>query len=421
MKIIFKTVVIIVAFVLLVSSSYTVFYMDSEEKESNDTNGDNVDNEAEEGAGDNEDNNNNNNNENGGTNSGNTGSFDTERAVFIEEATYTTCKNCAPMGDILHELYESQEYPIYYVSLILDEPAGKKRLEEELNAWGYPTIYIDGGYEIVFGKKDKSVVVDRIKKTLSREVPAVYVNVTASWKESQGKIYIDVKVKNNDSETYTGFLRVYLTEIISTRWNDYDIEPYHLGFLEFAIDESLEISPNQLMNFTKTLNDSDFNPENLMIFAVVFNSETVKTFSDPKKDGGMNNHPFDAHYADAVDAARVLEGSLPPTIGITQPKRKTHYRDGEETGKVLLLGKTTIVGPITIKANVQSEVGVEKVEFTIKKGIFGEVTEIDTTEPYEWTWNKIAIGRYTIIAKLYDKEGKTATDSVDVIVLILNQ
>jgi len=408
MKSVFKIAVIIVAFVLLISSTYVVFYTDSEEMESGDTDDDHIDNETDDDTED--------NNDDEETDDEDEDDFVTEHTVFIEEATYTTCKNCPAIGDILHELYESPDYNIYYVSLILDEAEAKKRLEQEYNTWGYPTVYIDGGYEVIFGKKDKSVVVDRIKKALSRDVPAVYVNVSANWNVNQGKINIEVKVKNNDSDTYTGFLRVYLAEIRSTRWNDYNVDPYHFGFLEFAIDESLEISPYQMENFTKTMDDSGFDPENLMIFAVVFNSESVEKYSDPKKDAGRDSHPFDAYYADAADATRVLEGSLPSTIGITQPKKGMHYLPGKEPSKSLL-GKTIIVGPITIKTNVQTEAGVEKVEFTIK-GLLGEATETVTSEPYEWTWDKLALGRYTITVKLYDTEGKTATDSIDVLALI---
>jgi len=79
---------------------------------------------------------------------------------------------------------------------------------------------------------------------------------------------------------------------------------------------------------------------------------------------------------------------------------------------------TILLGRTTIKAYVADDSGIEKVEFYIN----GRLREIDATiyeKPYEWTWHKLAFGKYTITVKAYDNQGKTSTASIDVIAFIL--
>ena len=52
-----------------------------------------------------------------------------------------------------------------------------------------------------------------------------------------------------------------------------------------------------------------------------------------------------------------------------------------------------------------------KVEFYIDDKL--EYT--DTTEPYEWIWNKHAIGKHEIKVVAYDDKGNKADDKIDVI------
>jgi len=58
------------------------------------------------------------------------------------------------------------------------------------------------------------------------------------------------------------------------------------------------------------------------------------------------------------------------------------------------------------------------VEFFVK-GLFGEDNGVVTKEPYQWTWDSFAFGRYTITAKVYDNEGRTASNSIDVFAIII--
>ena len=70
--------------------------------------------------------------------------------VFIEEATATWCEYCPVISDILYDLYNSGEYNFYYVSMVTDKNnEAKERIEIEYNKYVYPSVFIDGGYEVI--------------------------------------------------------------------------------------------------------------------------------------------------------------------------------------------------------------------------------------------------------------------------------
>jgi hypothetical protein len=97
-----------------------------------------------------------------------------------------------------------------------------------------------------------------------------------------------------------------------------------------------------------------------------------------------------------------------PTIEIINPKEGFfHIRDRP---LFPFINKTYVYGPISIKVNVTSTRGVEKIEFyandKLKKTIDGEHNS------YEYKWAPIICGRYTIKTIVYDISGQTASDSI---------
>jgi len=403
MKPLLKVAAVLIISILLISSIYVAFFTGSEESENDDINGDDESND------DTEDN-------NGNGEEGNNDDQETKHIVFIEEGTATWCYNCPEVAKTLHEHFsESDEHHFYYVTMV-DE----KRLHDDYNILGFPTIFIDGGYGVVMGGNDfETRLTDKCCQEVSaavfRDVPALYLNVDAGWNTNKSELTVTATIENKESDTYTGLLKVYITEI-NSRWSDWNGNPYTYSFLDYAINENVKIKPDENKSFSETWKATHTNvyPENLWIVAVVFNSESVQAYSDPPN----NEHPFDAYYADAADATRVSEGNLPPSIGISSPKKGMRYILGEETRKTLL-GKTMLIGKTPIKVNVQAESGVDKVEFSVK-GLFGEDGGTATKEPYEWTkepyewmWESFAFGKYTITVKVYDKEGRTSTDSIE--------
>ena len=160
----------------------------------------------------------------------------------------------------------------------------------------------------------------------------------------------------------------------------------------------------------KSLSASDLDPENIMIFSVLFDEEKHLGYSqNPDKNS------FEAHYVDAVNATWVIQGgNLPPEIGIQNPAVKYYHRFGNPIRKSLT-GKTVVVGKTTIVASAYDDSQIEKVEFYINNKLMATITQ----DPYQWTWHKFSLGKKTITIKAYDDSGKQSTASMDVVAFML--
>jgi len=343
---------------------------------------------------------------------------DLKHFVFIEEGTATWCNNCPKVSEILHELYTSGTTNFYYVSMIQDyKTKAEDRLVQDYNIWGYPTVYIDGGYEVLTGTDyDSSFLDEKISNAENRDVPEIAVNVTTNIDESNNEIDVEILIDSYESETYTGRLKVYLTEKISVA--NYDGDPYHFGFLNFIVNEDISITSSSQKKVTKSYEISDIDVDNLMIIAVVFNSESIQKYSNPVD----NEKPFNAYYADAADGTTVVAGgNLPPAVGITSPQLGMFYLNGNVRGTRLLnalqmshFNQTKLFG-ITKIFSVQAEddSGIDKVEFYID----GELIVTIEEEPYEYTYTKfmrtILMKQHTLEVIAYDDEGKTSTASIE--------
>ena len=326
--------------------------------------------------------------------------------VFVEAGTTVCCNACAKVHVYLDEFFESGEYPFYYVSMPFENEKAAEYLAN-YNIYVYPTVYFDGGYEVISGATDwKSNFEDKISSAVDRKVPKILINVTGVLNEDSDEIGINVVLENYEESVYSGRLRVYLTEIVSTKWQG--DQPYKYAFIEFPIDEKVEILVDNNLTISKTIDISDLDPENLKIFATLFNSEKHEGFSFPP-----DKKPFDAYYADAVDSTEIIMGgNLPPMVGIEIPTIGYVHRLGRK--RVSLLGKTILLGRTKIVANVTDDSSIEKVEFYINDKLKETLTE----EPYEWKWHSLSFGKKTIKVTAYDKEGKTSSAKIDVLALI---
>ncbi len=333
--------------------------------------------------------------------------------VFIEEGTATWCHNCPQVANILHELYESGDYNFYYVSLIEDKNSdAKSRLEEDYNIDGYPSVYIDGGYDLVVGAKEKSVFEEKISKAQKREVPALYLNVTAELKENSKEVNISIQTINYEDYNYAGRLKLYLTERNSVSYYGGQ-GVYHYGLIKIIYDKEIELLSKEEKNINEIYDFSKYDLDNLMVIGVIFNSESVEKYSDDEKE-----FPFDAYYADASQGALIVkDANLKPEVGITNPKYGRLHIFGKNITatrglKTILFGRTTI----TIYASDDSK--VEKVELYIDDVLVKEFTD----EPYEYLWKTPSIFRpkHEIKVIAYDDEGKiTETDPLEVYAFIL--
>ncbi|HEC76913.1 MAG TPA: hypothetical protein ENI33_06635 [Thermoplasmatales archaeon] len=229
--------------------------------------------------------------------------------IFCEEMTATNCHACPAVSDILHEIYNSGDYPFYYVSMVTDKNDEAKERAEYYNIIAYPTTIFDGGYEVIFGKKDKSFFENAIENSLQRKRVNIKLSLDVKW-VGENRIEISYNIKNNENENYEGFFKIYVVEPTS-RWKDNEGDYYHFGFLSFAKEEIIninaggEIAENVIWNASE--HGYEISRDNIMAIAVVFNKEGNTGYSDPPE----NEHSFIAHYVDACTAEEPAPDSPP--------------------------------------------------------------------------------------------------------------
>ncbi len=344
-----------------------------------------------------------------------------ERAVFVEEATATTCSNCPEASQQIHTIYENENIPFYYITHVNDEnQKANNRLDNEFNTWAYPTVYIDGGYKVLVGKQN---IIDNFESTLqeaaNRQAPKIKLTLQAEWNDTREELTNTVYVKNYEKEQYTGTLKVYITEIKS-HWTNYDGNPYHFSFLDYGINEPITVEAGENKSVSEiwraTVSGYDVEKQNIWVVAVLFDDVSHEKYSNP----GSNENEFDAYYVDATASSRVTEGALPPTIGITTPKPLNRYILGRE-GKIKLtslFSTTYILGKLTIQTNVESDLPVDRVIIQIT-GKRTNISQEFTTAPYEFVWDQFSFGPHTITVTVYDEQGRKNSDSIQVWAFIL--
>jgi hypothetical protein len=124
--------------------------------------------------------------------------------------------------------------------------------------------------------------------------------------KNQEKNMIITKNTNKISNTtYKGILRIYIAEPIS-RWNMYDGESYHYGFIDYAYNNEVIIEYQEKFE-EKIIWNGDIEENNVIAIASVFNYKNYTGFANPP-----SNNVFDAHFVDAT------AGAIPGSIGFNQ-------------------------------------------------------------------------------------------------------
>lgn len=349
----------------------------------------------------------------------NNGEEDFTHTVFIEESTSKNCRYCPNVGAILETLESSHKYRFYYVSMILENNVAAEYLSSNYNRFGDPTVYIDGGYKVLLGgTHPESNYTRAIQAAENRVVPKIKVTVNAEYKNTTNTIETSVLVVNGEQSIYTGRLRVYLAEIISSQFNDYAGLKYRNAFVDFIIIKDISISANSDGTFSASWPVGTFDSENLKVIAVVFSSIENSAFSDPP----TNAYPFTAYYADASNETYVVKGprNLPPEVGILSPQKGKIYIRGNLRGNFLyknrLLKNTWLIGKASIDTYAKDDSGITRVEIYVNDKLVANMTE----PPYNWTLPFKLIKKplipkdYTLMVKAYDDTGKTATAIIDV-------
>ena len=91
--------------------------------------------------------------------------------------------------------------------------------------------------------------------------------------------------KITESLPYEGYLRIYIVEPES-RWDNYDDEPYHYGFLDYAFNESISI--NYLETYEDTINWNGnqkgygvIQEVKILVMAAIFKPEISVAYARP--------------------------------------------------------------------------------------------------------------------------------------------
>lgn len=121
-----------------------------------------------------------------GAKPGNTGentvTSEFSHTVFAEEATATWCPACPRAAEALNDIYESDDYPFYFVSLVLDQNKVAQQRGSDYNVYGIPVTFFDGGYEVYIGSLNvENEYRNRIEASGQRDVPSLDFRVTFYW------------------------------------------------------------------------------------------------------------------------------------------------------------------------------------------------------------------------------------------------
>lgn len=130
---------------------------------------------------------------------------DFTHTVFVEEATAQYCQYCPAMAEALNSVYESEDYPFYFVALITKDRQGNVinsvALDHLINIYNlaaYPSAFFDGGKKVlVGGYEDVSYYQTRIEQSGSRDVHELDLSVSVEWL-GDGNLQIDVSITNNE-------------------------------------------------------------------------------------------------------------------------------------------------------------------------------------------------------------------------------
>ena len=198
-------------------------------------------------------------------------------AVFAEYGATTSCPYCPSASEALYSIYQSEDYPFYYVSFIADKNTIAAKRLGAYKAIAVPVVFFDGGDVNVVGDVGESVYRSNIEDMGERAVKQpLDMTTSVSW-DGNAKITVSVTIKNNGNFFYLGILRSFITEIES-RWNNQQGNPYHFGFLDFAFNRPILLFPRGERTFTKKWDGSkdhggqtfeDITEDNIMAFSSV--------------------------------------------------------------------------------------------------------------------------------------------------------
>ena len=129
----------------------------------------------------------------------NTVNEDFTHTVLVEKATSSTCPYCPAMANALNSVYNSDDYPFYYVSLVTNKNQDARTyLTQTYNYKYVPTAYFDGGKKVLVGGYDEeSYYRTRIESSGIRDVHELDLSLSVEWMGA-GVLEIEISITNNE-------------------------------------------------------------------------------------------------------------------------------------------------------------------------------------------------------------------------------
>ena len=225
--------------------------------------------------------------------------------VFIEVGTSQNCQKCGPWSQSIYETYNSGDYDFEYVEMIEFDHDGNI-LNDKANAWAnnynigaYPTSIFDGDYERIVGNYP-SLLPGTLDSCGNRAVADITAEMTVSWL-GDATIKVEISIENNEQTQYNGHIRASITEIVS-RYDTYDGDPYHFGFLDFAFNKVISIAAGELYTDSTTWNGNEHQDNHGNDFGDIEQDNIQVTM------GILNN---DDGYVDETVMARIVPNNPP--------------------------------------------------------------------------------------------------------------
>ena len=248
---------------------------------------------------------------------------DYTHTVLVEVGTATWCSSCPASNAAWHSIYGGGNYDFEYVELVYDMNAKASTRFSGFNPKWVPTSYWDGG-EYVYPGTNYATFYNYLDSSGSRVVPDLIADLNVAWLGG-AEIEINYSIVNNDGSDYPGRLRIYVIELESTLWNDYGGNPYHHAFLDFPVNQVIDISAGGSISDTVVWDGAaagypSITKNNIQVILAVFGDTPHQSYSDPP-----SGNPFWAYYSDECVAAI-------PTGGDNSPP-ETPEIDGPTSGK----------------------------------------------------------------------------------------
>jgi hypothetical protein len=216
-------------------------------------------------------------------------SKDFTHTVFVEQSTNTSCPNCPYANNALHNIYQSGDYPFYYVTLVVNKNSIAKERNRDycfgfIKVYAVPTVYLDGGDTNYVGRGNTVPLTEALYRPLIEQEGArtpkqpITMNSSVTW-DGNAKLTITITIKNEGNLPYFGKCRSYVTEIVS-RWNDNSGDPYHFALLDYAVNKYVFLLPKITKTITGTFDGNanhgdqtfeDITQDNTMVISSLSN------------------------------------------------------------------------------------------------------------------------------------------------------